>query len=219
MIKFVTLDNVHRFHDNPLVAQHRLRYKSIILRQRWNVPHYHEKEFDEYDNPASKYLVYMGENGVAYGVSRLYPTTLPYMLEEKFSNFMTARKGPVCDERIWEGSRFCIEDSLPKEIRQRIIQEIVVGYLETALKFNVRAIIGLMHPVYWKNVFINSGWRMDFMGEALKLEDGSKARAGWLPCTEEMLLNVRRVTGIQENIVNFGVANEERAASQDRKAA
>ena len=55
MIEFVTVENVNQFPGNALVAQHRLRYRSIIERQNWDVPNYGKMEFDQYDNPAAKY--------------------------------------------------------------------------------------------------------------------------------------------------------------------
>jgi len=42
------------------------------------------------------------------------------------------------------------------------------------------------------------------MGEISLLDDGNKARAGWLPVSESVLAGVRRATGIHERIVNFG---------------
>jgi N-acyl-L-homoserine lactone synthetase len=74
MIEFVTVENVNQFLGNPLADQHRLRYRSIIERQNWDVPNYCQMEFDQYDNPAAKYLVYRDEKYVARGVSRFYPT-------------------------------------------------------------------------------------------------------------------------------------------------
>src|ERR1700691_6121840 len=89
MIEFVTVEDMNRFSENAMAAQHRLRYRSIIERQEWNVPNYHEMEFDQYDNPAAKYLVYRDDNYIARGVSRFYPQTFPNMLEQLFSNFLT----------------------------------------------------------------------------------------------------------------------------------
>ena len=112
MIEFVTVENMNQFSENALAAQHRLRYRSIIERQEWNVPNYGEMEFDQYDNPAAKYLVYRDEHHVARGVSRFYPTTLPYMLEQLFPHFVTDREMPK-SPLVWEGSRFCIDQTLP----------------------------------------------------------------------------------------------------------
>jgi N-acyl-L-homoserine lactone synthetase len=111
MIEFVTVENVNQFSGNALAAQHRLRYRSIIERQKWDVPNYCEMEFDQYDSPAAKYLVYRDDNHVARGVSRFYPTTLPYMLEQLFPHFVTDRdipKSPVFGKaRAFASIRHC----------------------------------------------------------------------------------------------------------------
>jgi acyl homoserine lactone synthase len=203
MIEFVTVDNVNQFSGNALAAQHRLRYRSIIERQEWNVPNYSEMEFDQYDNPAAKYLVYRDEAYVARGVSRFYPTTLPYMLEQLFSRFVTDRPIPK-SPRVWEGSRFCIDQTLPPLARKRIAGEIVVGYLEAGLRCGVEGIVGLMYPAYWRSLFTGAGWELEYMGETALLNDGNKARAGWLPVSETILARVRRTTGIHDPVVNFG---------------
>jgi N-acyl-L-homoserine lactone synthetase len=207
MIEYVTLSNIKQFRENPIIEQHRLRYRSIILRQNWDVPNYDGLEFDQYDNPATKYLVYRDVSGSVRGVSRLYPTTLPYMLEEKFSHFITTQKIPK-DPNVWEGSRFCVDHTLPAEMRKRIINEIVVSYLETGIKHNIKAIVGLMYPAYWRSIFIKAGWNIDFMGDVIELNDGNKARSAWLPVSEKILSDVRKTTGINEKITNFGERNE-----------
>ena len=203
MIEFVTVENVNQFPGNALAAQHRLRYRSIIERQQWDVPNYGEMEFDQYDNPAAKYLVYRDHNHTARGVSRFYPTTRPYMLEQLFSHFVTDRPMPK-NPRVWEGSRFCIDQTLPPETRKRIAREIVVGYLETGLRYGIEGIVGLMYPAYWRSLFTSAGWDIEFMGETALLDDGNKARAAWLPVSESILARVRKTTGIHEEIVNFG---------------
>jgi acyl homoserine lactone synthase len=212
MIEFVTVENVNEFPGNALAAQHRLRYRSIIERQQWDVPNYGEMEFDQYDNPAAKYLVYRDHNHTARGVSRFYPTTRPYMLEQLFSHFVTDRPMPK-NPRVWEGSRFCIDQTLPAESRKRIAREIVVGYLETSLRHGIEGIVGLMYPAYWRSLFTSAGWEITFMGETTLLADGNKARAAWLPVSESILASVRKATGIHESIVNFGDVDVEALAA------
>ena len=206
MIEFVTIETINQFPENALVAQHRLRYQSIIERQKWNVPNYCQMEFDQYDNPAAKYLIYRDENYIARGVSRFYPTTLPYMLEQLFSNFVTTRDIPK-SPRVWEGSRFCIDQTLRPEMRRRIAREIVVAYLETGLRYGIEGIVGLMYPAYWRSLFTSAGWDIEYLGKITLLDDGNKARAAWLPVSETALTKVRNFTGIHETIVNFGDVN------------
>lgn len=207
MIEFVTLENAHLFPENPLLGQHQLRYRSTVKRQGWDVPSHNQMEFDQYDCPATKYLIYRDKDYITRGVSRFYPTSLPYMLEQVFPHFVTNMDMPK-DPKVWEGSRFCVDETLPPDIRRKIVHELVVGYLEMSMRFGVKAIVGLMYPAYWRRLFISSGWEIEFMGEVTLLRDGNKARSAWLPVSHEILSNVRNVTNIKENIVNFGDCNE-----------
>ena len=122
---------------------------------------------------------------VARGVSRFYPTTLPYMLEQLFSHFVTDRDIPK-SARVWEGSRFCIDQTLPPLARKRIAGEIVVGYLEAGLRYGIEGIVGLMYPAYWRSLFTSAGWEIEYLGETALLDDGNKARAAWLPVSESI---------------------------------
>lgn len=212
MIDCVTLSNCHLFDGNPLYEHHKLRYASIIERQGWEVPTIRDMEYDQYDNPAAYYLVWRDEDGVARGTSRLYPTDRPYMLQEVFSGLVTHSALP-CSPRIWEGSRFCVDASLPPAQRRRIIQEIVLSYLEFAERFGIEQIIGVMYPVYWNNIFAKAGWPVQFLGEPQRSAEGHKIVAGTLPISAATLGTVRSVTGIQHQITNFGDAAPLRKAA------
>lgn len=212
MIDCVTLSNCHLFDGNPLYEHHKLRYASIIERQGWDVPTVRDMEYDQYDNPAAYYLVWRDDQGVARGTSRLYPTDRPYMLQEVFPELVTKNALPR-SPRIWEGSRFCVDSTLAPAQRRRIIQEIVIGYLEFARRFNVEQIIGVMYPVYWNSIFSKSGWPVEFLGEPQRSAEGHKIVAGTLPVSEATLQKVRRITGIQHAISNFGDAAPLRKAA------
>jgi acyl homoserine lactone synthase len=203
MIECVCLKNNHQFEGNPLYSQHQLRYKSIIERQKWDVPTIEDAEYDSYDNPAAYYLIKRDNSGAALGVSRLYPTDRPYMLKESFSHMVTNMDMPS-NSTVWEGSRFCIEKNLEPDLRKKIIQEIVVGYLEFALERNISKIIGVMFPAYWRGVFSNSGWDVEWMGDIHKSAEGHKIRAGCLNISQRTLFNVRKITGINYPVLNNG---------------
>ena len=207
MVDFVSLSSVQNFTGNPIEEQHRLRFEAITKRQSWDIPNYNGLEFDQYDNPASKYLLYRDENGHAQGSSRFYPTTLPYMLEEKFSHFVTDIDIPKSD-KVWEGSRFCVNNTLPALERKKIINHLVVAYLEAGLHANIDAIVGIMYPAYWRGLFIQAGWPIEFIGDTMLLEDGHKARAAWLPVSEEILVKVRETTKIFQTVLQLGDINE-----------
>ena len=202
MIDCVNISNCDSFVGNPLYEQHKLRFESIIERQNWQIPNVNGMEYDQYDNPAAYYFVKRNATGNAIGVARLYPTDRPYMLSESFSHMVTNINLPHSD-KIWEGSRFCVNSKLSPETRKSIIHELVLGYLEFAVANNIEAIVGLMYPVYWKNVFIKSGWDCEWLGDIHKSDEGHKIRAALLPVSKTVLANVRNITGIQAPVLNY----------------
>jgi len=206
-IECVTQATNHLFSGNPLADQYRLRYNSIISRQDWDVPHFHDMEYDQYDTPATTYLIWRGEHGKVQGVSRLAPTDRPFMLDDAFAHLVTYQAMPK-GAKVWEGSRFCIDKTLPVETRKRVAQEIVVAYLEYGLKVGIHQIIGVMYPVYWNNLFCKNGWDTVWIGDTSVTPDGKKSRAAILPLSEETLQNVRKKTGIHHSVISYGQIQE-----------
>jgi N-acyl-L-homoserine lactone synthetase len=202
-IECVTIATNHLFAGNPIAAQHRLRYRTIIKRQNWSVPQYEHMEYDQFDNPATTYLIWRDDAGEAKGVSRLYPTDRPFMLQERFSHMVTHEAMP-CGSDVLEGSRFCIDHTLDNKQRERVARELVLAYLEFGLDHDITRIIGLMYPIYWHNLFIKIGWKPFWLGEAAATEDGKRARAGGVIINQENLAIVRNYTGFNEHVINYG---------------
>ncbi len=212
MIDCVSISTTHLFAGNPIYEQHRLRHQSIVLRQSWNVPTVRNMEYDQYDNPAAHYLVWRDRAGKARGSSRLYPTDRPYMLQEVFPHLVSKISMPK-SHRVWEGSRFCVDSSLQPEMRKRIIQEIVVGYLEFGLDHGISHFVGVMYPAYWRNIFISSGWDIEFLGEPHRSEEGHRIVAGCGKVSRAVLAKVRNITGVRETVLSYGEEMEYRRAA------
>lgn len=202
-VECVTLETNHLFSGNPIAEQHRLRYRSIIARQGWQVPSIRDMEYDEYDNPSATYLVWRDSSGVARGVSRLYPTDRPFMLAEKFPHMVTYTN-PPSSKHIWEGSRFCIDHTLDKEQRLSIAQKLVLAYLEYGMDRDIRQFVGIMYPIYWSNLFSKNGWNPVWLGDLAVTPDGKKARAGLVNVNKEVLALVRQNTGFHEHVISYG---------------
>lgn len=200
MIECVNIASNHLFDGNPIAAQHRLRFRSIIERQDWDVPFVDQMEYDTYDNPAAVYLIWRDALGEARGVSRLYPTDRPYMLKEAFPFLSTHTELPS-DAKIWEGSRFCIDKTLSPEERKRIMRELILGYLEFGLEKGVDQFIGVMLPAYWKHIFIDVGWHPEWFGEVVRLPNGDRVRAGGVKVSPKALKQVREASGIHHNVL------------------
>ncbi len=203
VIECVTLETNHYFSGNPIAEQHRLRYKSIIKRQDWDIPEVREMEYDQYDNPSATYLVWRDDNKIARGISRLCPTDRPFMLQEHFSHLVTYQDIPQ-GPNVWEGSRFCIDKNMDLPLRKRIAKEIVLSYLEYGVEHGIEQIIGVMYPIYWHNLFTKNGWQPKWIGEPILTPDGKKSRAAILPLSQEVLLRVQKNTGINHKIVSYG---------------
>lgn len=202
-IECVTLGTSHLFPGNPIAEQHQLRHRTIIQRQKWDVPEYSGMEYDEYDNPATTYLIWRDENLKARGVSRLYPTDRPFMLLEKFPH-MAENKIPQ-GSQVLEGSRFCIDNTLPSETRSRIAKELIIAYLEHCLNHHIKYIVGIMYPVYWRSLFIKNSWKPTWLGDAVRTPDGKRSRAGFVEVSRKNLEIVREMTEIDAPIVNYGI--------------
>lgn len=202
MIECVNIENSHLYSGNPLCAQHKLRFQSIIERQKWDVPYIKNMEYDCYDNPAAHYLIKRDHKGNAVGVSRLYPTELPYMLEEHFPYLITKQPIPK-NTAIWETTRFCVDASMLPEERKKVLHFLVVAHLEFALQKNIEQIVAVTYPVFWRNIFINSGWNVEWLGDVHKSAEGFKMIAGALKVSEKTLSRVREITGIHHEVLNL----------------
>ena len=62
MISCISCENVHEFGP-AFHSQFRLRYGGFVERQQYDVSVYDGMEFDQYDTPASRYLVYHTDGG------------------------------------------------------------------------------------------------------------------------------------------------------------
>ncbi len=202
-VECVTIATNHLFPGNPIAAQHRLRYRTIIERQHWSVPHYEHMEYDQYDNPAATYLIWRDNMGEARGVTRLYPTDRPFMLQECFSHMVTYGAMPS-GFNVLEGSRFCIDHTVGSKQRERVARELVLAYLEFGLDHDITCIIGLMYPIYWHNLFTKVGWEPFWLGDAAATEDGKRARAGGVTINQENLAAVQKMAGVKERIISYG---------------
>src|ERR1022692_3221140 len=121
MIDCVTIATAHCFPGNLIAAQHRLRYQEVIAKEDWsNIYVADEMEFDRYDNVATEYFIARDADGDVLGVSRSYPTTIPYMLSDVFP-FLSS-EGLPSSHKILEASRLVLDRSLlTKRLASRIL--------------------------------------------------------------------------------------------------
>jgi acyl homoserine lactone synthase len=166
-------------------------------------------EFDRYDTPASRYLVYHTAEGKALGVSRLTPTTLSCMLRDLWPDLVTD-KSLSNSHYVWEGTRYCVDKDVAPGLRQRIVHEMACAYLEFGLSLQLTKIIGIMPTYIYRSVFERPGIRMEHLGPVTAI-DGQRCRAVAIPVTPQQLANVRQKSGIKESVLRFAGHEGERA--------
>ncbi len=199
MIDAITLETAHHLGD-ALGSMHRLRHRVFVERQKYNVPTYRNMEWDQFDTPAAVYLVWRDEEGEARAVTRLIPTTLPYMIQELWADFVAGETLPS-DERIWEATRFGIDRGLSPDKRREVLGELVCGCLEYGMRNNIDEFLCVM-PIQIINGAIRAaGVTVDILGEPKKL-GGLPVVFGRVYITRQALLEARRFYGIKNPVLN-----------------
>lgn len=113
-----------------------LRKRFFVDGLGWDIPHDERVEMDQYDNPSAHYSLVM-RDGRVIGGARAMPTTAAwgphtYMLRDAAKGMLADIPGDVMDAdlatpRIWEITRFVVEDSLCAAERSRCLTMILDG--------------------------------------------------------------------------------------------
>lgn len=199
MIDAITLETAHHLGD-ALASMHRLRHRVFVERQKYQVPTYRNMEWDQFDTPAAVYLVWRDEDGEARAVTRLIPTTLPYMIQELWADLVDGQTLPS-DENVWEATRFGIDRGLSPDKRREVLGELVCGCLEFGLRNDIAEFLCVM-PIQIINGAIRAaGVTVDVLGEPKKL-GGLPVVSGRVHITRQALLSARRFYGLKNPVLN-----------------
>jgi N-acyl-L-homoserine lactone synthetase len=118
-------------------------------------------------------------------------------------------KSLLQSDAVWEGTRYCVDKDAAPELRQRIVHEMACAYLEFGLRLGLTKIIGLMPTYIYRSVFERPGIAMEYLGPVEAI-GRHKCRAVAIPVTVEQLANVRRKTGITNDVLRFAKHEGER---------
>lgn len=175
MIEAFTLATAHRFQD-ALASQARLRHDIFV--QRRGLPHstYEGLEFDEFDTPAAKYLVWRDEQRVVRGLARLLPTTFPYMLKSYWPH-LVERGGLPSSSEIVEVTRVCVDKTLPPERRRTVLPELLCAIHAILSMTGGVGMIGVTRE-HLLSHFVRTG--IEWLGSSDQIE-GELERAFFVP--------------------------------------
>ena len=149
------------------VSHHRLRYRAFVERQAWNIPSHNGLEYDQFDTPAAKYILWLDKNGQARGATRLIPTTRPYMLQTVWPHLMI-RRPPESDD-IWEASRFACDHDLDPQTHRMVVLDLICACQRFGLENGIGSYLSVMPLGVYRNVLEAAGCHVMLLGPSQKM--------------------------------------------------
>lgn len=139
MVDLFSFETAHHF-DDALPASLKLRHRIFVKRQGYNVSTYRGMEFDAFDTPAARYMLWRDTHAVPRAVTRLIPTDRPYMLLDIWPSLVETGSLPR-SKTVWEVSRFGIDLAVPVRERKRALAEMMCGLAEFTARFAVSELL------------------------------------------------------------------------------
>jgi acyl-homoserine lactone synthase len=198
MIRIVDSGNRRQFTD-ILDGQFRLRHDVFVKERGWTefeIDGIYEK--DRYDNDSAVYVIAAGEENVAGGF-RLYPTTLPHMLTEQFSNLVEGKIPRRSD--VLELTRFAMRKT---ERRSYHYFELLLAIQEYGLR---KGLSGYTSVISTLRIPILQSFGFDI--EPLGLPetiDGETIIAVLFHVDEDCLSRVRKAVNIHTSVFESVIA-------------
>lgn len=136
MIEAINLSNAHLYGD-ALFQQFRFRYEQFVMRSAWDVPTFSGMEYDQFDTPASVYLISRNRTGDVQGMIRLLPMSLPFMTKTLWPELYPEQLDQLRTVG-WESTRFAVSKQLPKNERTQIIAKLIIAALEFGIERGIK---------------------------------------------------------------------------------
>jgi len=166
MIDVVTLATAHMFGD-ALAAQARLRYRMFVACRRIDHTYYDGMEYDRFDTPSAVYLLWRDGDGEARCMTRLLRTTQPYMVKTYWPH-LAHERDLSSSERVWEGTRLCVDIALDRRTRQRALAELLCGVTEfLEAQHGASSLIGVTSRAQGQRLFPRD---LEWLGEDAEIE-------------------------------------------------
>ena len=176
-------------HGETWIAHHRLRHRLFVERQGWDVPNYRGMEYDEFDTPAARYLLWLDECGATRGAVRLLPTTRPYMLQQLWPYLI--RGAPPESDAVWEATRFGCDRSLDARQRRIAVTELLCAMQEFGLRHGIVRYLVVMPLRLLNCVVVKAGCEVTVLGPE-RILGKRPAAASYLTVSPRVLAEMRR---------------------------
>lgn len=175
-LSFANLHNHGELFANMLRARREL----FIVHNKWNLPEALGMEYDQYDTPASRWVVVHDELGQVLAGNRLTPTTArcgiySYMIRDAQRGLLDTipsnllyEEAPVA-ENIWESSRLFVSHSVPASMRRRVHATLIAELGRAARELGASYCLTLL-AANWPRWSKRVGVEMQAMGPVLTID-------------------------------------------------
>lgn len=175
----LSFSNLH-IHGELFANMFRARHQLFIQHNHWNLPEAEGMEYDQYDTPASRWVVVHNELGQVLAGNRLTPTTTTcgiysYMIRDAQRGLLDTipanllyEEAPV-SETVWESSRLFVSHDVPASQRRRVHARLVSELATAAREMGARQCLTLLNANWprWAN---RVGVDMTAMGPVMEIE-------------------------------------------------
>ncbi|MES2844829.1 MAG: acyl-homoserine-lactone synthase [Pseudomonadota bacterium] len=171
--------NIHN-HGELFANMLRARRELFIVHNKWNLPEAMGMEYDQYDTPASRWVVVHDDAGQVLAGNRLTPTTTrcgiyTYMIRDAQRGLLDtipsdllydpAPVGPM----IWESSRLFVSHDVPASIRRKVHAKLITELGTTVRDLGATHCLTLL-AASWPRWADRVGVKMKAMGPVLIID-------------------------------------------------
>lgn len=171
--------NIHN-HGELFANMLRARRELFIVHNKWNLPEALGMEYDQYDTPASRWVVVHDEKGQVLAGNRLTPTTATcgvysYMIRDAQRGLLDTipahllyEEAPV-GPHIWESSRLFVSHDVPSSIRRRVHAQLIAQLGDSVRSLGATHCVTLLAAT-WPRWADRVGVKMKAMGPVMEID-------------------------------------------------
>lgn len=190
------LDRTHRYW----LDHHKLRHEIFVDRLGWDMTCHNGMEYDQFDTIAARYVVVVDDADRVRAVSRLVPTSSPYMIETLWPDWLEG--APPNNPNVWEASRFGCCASLTTQQRSEAIRLMLATIYNLSRSHRVENLLMVMPSFIFERIIRPCGYDVQYIG-AERVIDRLRTRLASVPIGEAMTApmpchTARRMTPVME---------------------
>jgi len=171
--------NIHN-HGELFANMLRARRELFIVHNKWNLPEAMGMEYDQYDTPASRWVVVHDDKGQVLAGNRLTPTTTncgiySYMIRDAQRGLLDTipahllyEEAPVAPH-IWESSRLFVSHDVPSAIRRRVHAQLIAQLGDSVRSLGATHCLTLLAAT-WPRWADRVGVKMAAMGPVMEID-------------------------------------------------